>query len=86
MNESTATAIGHLEMICQAATGDYSLKPGELEKRKAAILAYLRTGQCVAGAEDKLFAHELKRRMKGLEFSVTDPPGIHEGAQPCRGK
>ena len=48
MNESAATALMHLEMICLTARGDYSLKPGDLEKRKAAVLAFMFTGQCVA--------------------------------------
>lgn len=59
MNESTATALAHLEMIYQAARGDYSPRPGELEKRKAAILAYFRTGQCVADDTDRELAAKL---------------------------
>lgn len=48
MNESQATALAHLEMIFQAAEGDYSPRAGELEKRKAAVAACLLTGQCLA--------------------------------------
>lgn len=48
MNESAATALMHLEMIFQAASGDYSPKAGELEKRKAAVVAFMFTGQCIA--------------------------------------
>jgi hypothetical protein len=53
MTESAATALAHLEMIFQAATGDYSPKKSELEKRKAAVVAFIQTGQCVASDEDK---------------------------------
>lgn len=63
MKESTATAIGHLEMICQAAAGDYSLKAGELEKRKSAILAYIRSGQCVASEEDRQLAEKVNKAL-----------------------
>jgi hypothetical protein len=56
MNESRATALMHLEMICQAARGDYSPKAGELEKRKAAVTAFLFTGQCLADDSDRELA------------------------------
>lgn len=59
MSESEATAVGHLEMICQAATGDYSLNQGELQKRKAAILAFFRTGKCLASDEDRELAKKV---------------------------
>lgn len=52
-NDSMATAIGHLEMIVQAAKGEYSPRKGELEKRQAAVIAFMRTGQCVADDEDR---------------------------------
>lgn len=52
-DDSMATAIGHLEMITQAAKGEYSPRKGELEKRQAAIVAYIRTGQCVAVDDDR---------------------------------
>lgn len=53
MNESAATALMHLEMIFQAASGDYSPKAGELEKRKAAVVAFITTGQCLADDSDR---------------------------------
>lgn len=40
-------------MIAQAAKGEYSPRKGELEKRQAAIIAYIRTGQCVAVDDDR---------------------------------
>jgi len=46
----------HLEMIYQAAAGDYSPRAGELEKRRAALVAYLVTGQCVADDSDRALA------------------------------
>lgn len=54
--ESAATALAHLEMICQAAGGDYSLKQGELEKRRAAVVAFITTGQCIAGESERELA------------------------------
>ena len=50
-------------MICQAAAGDYSLKAGELEKRKSAILAYIRSGQCVASEEDRQLAEKVNKAL-----------------------
>lgn len=51
--ESAATALMHLEMIFQAAEGEYSPKAGELEKRKAAIASFVLTGQCLADDSDR---------------------------------
>jgi hypothetical protein len=51
-----STALMHLEMLFQAATGDYSPKAGELEKRKAAIVAFMSTGQCLADDSDRALA------------------------------
>jgi len=53
MNESAATALMHLEMIFQAAEGEYSPKAGELEKRKAAVVAFITSGQCLADDSDR---------------------------------
>jgi hypothetical protein len=53
MNESAGTALMHLEMIYQAAEGDYSPRAGELEKRKAAVVAFILTGQCLADDSDR---------------------------------
>jgi len=43
-------------MLYQAASGDYSPKPSELEKHKLAVLAFLRTGQCKATDLDRELA------------------------------
>jgi hypothetical protein len=43
----------HLEMIFQAAEGEYSPRPGELEKRKVAVVAFMLTGQCLAEDSDR---------------------------------
>jgi len=59
LNESQATALAHLEMMFQAATGDYSLKRGDLEKRRAALVAFVRTGQCLASDEDRRLAQKV---------------------------
>jgi len=59
VNDSIATALAHLEMIHQAATDDYSPKAGELEKRKAALVAFIRTGQCVVSEEDRIVSAQI---------------------------
>jgi len=56
MNESAATALMHLKMIVQAAKGDYSPRAGELEKREAAVISFMFTGQCLASDEDRALA------------------------------
>lgn len=63
-NDSIATAIGHLEMIVQAAKGEYSPRKGELEKRQAAVVAFIRTGQCVASDEDRLIQELVANALK----------------------
>jgi len=53
MNESAATALMHLEMIFQAAKGEYSPKAGELEKRRIAVGSFIVNGQCLAEDSDR---------------------------------
>jgi hypothetical protein len=60
MSDSAATALMHLEMIAQAAAGDYSPRSGEVEKRKAAVAAYIVTGQCIADDEDRTLIAKVK--------------------------
>jgi hypothetical protein len=43
-------------MICQAARGDYSPKAGELDKRRAALVAFIVNGQCLADDSDRELA------------------------------
>lgn len=58
-NESQTTALVHLEMMFQAATGDYSLKRSDLEKRRAALVAFIKTGRCLASDEDREMAGQI---------------------------
>ncbi len=55
-NESLKTALAKLEMLYQAAKGDYSPKPQELEKHRLAVIAFLRTGQCKIAETDRAMA------------------------------
>jgi hypothetical protein len=71
MNESAATALMHLEMICQAAKGDYSPRAGELEKRKAAVVAFLFTGQCLADDSDRELAARVNEAVNS-HFSTVN--------------
>lgn len=59
LNESQATALAHLDMIFQSATGDYSLKRSDLEKRRAALVAFIRKGNCLASDEDREIAQKV---------------------------
>lgn len=70
-NDSIATAIGHLEMIVQAAKGEYSPRKGELEKRQAAVVAFIRTGQCVASDEDRLIQELVANALKGEQYAQS---------------
>lgn len=47
-NESRATAIAHLKMLEQYASGEVKPKAGDVERRFRSVLTYLLTGQCVA--------------------------------------
>lgn len=55
--------IAHLGMIVQAAEGKYKPEPGEIEKRQALIISYLRTGQCVASDVDRQLVQVIKEAM-----------------------
>lgn len=68
-NESQATAIAHLEMIFQAATGEYKPKAGELEKRRAALVAFIQTGQCVASDGDRSLIERIKSAFLAADWT-----------------
>ena len=70
-NESQATALAHLEILFQAAQGDYSPKKGELEKRKLAVAAFIRKGECVADDADR----EIARQIQVVITLPALPPG-----------
>lgn len=82
--ESAATALAHLEMIFQAATGDYSPRPGELDKRKAAIVAYVLTGQCVADPIERRLIENVNRsvtaHLDSLKIATTAAPATQPDA------
>lgn len=72
MSESVATALMHLEMIFQAALGDYSPRPGELDKRKAALTAFMVSGQCVADDSDRALAGKVSAVVNSHFSMVND--------------
>jgi len=74
MNESAATALAHLEMIFQAAKGEYSPRAGELEKRRAAVGAFILTGQCLADdsiREIVAKAHDVVSSHLGIKITAA---------------
>lgn len=71
MNESMRTALTHLEMICQMASGEYSPKTGELEKRRAALVAFIVTGQCLADDADRELAAKVNEAVN-IHFSTVN--------------
>lgn len=60
ISESAATALAHLEMIFQSAAGTYKPKAGELEKRRNAVVAFIRDGSCLADDQDRAVARAVR--------------------------
>jgi hypothetical protein len=50
---SVETALAHLAMLTLAARREYSPKSGEVERREAALMAFIRSGQCLATDADR---------------------------------
>jgi hypothetical protein len=71
----------HLEMIYQAAKGDYSPRGDELDKRKAAVVACLFTGQCLADDSDRALVARVNEVVNG-HFSMVNEETAATGAQP----
>lgn len=65
-NSSSETALAHLAMIVLAAKGEYSPRKDEIEKRYAAIVAFIRSGQCVAGEADTDAATDALKAIRGI--------------------
>ena len=53
LNDSAAVALAHLGMLVQIAGGSHRPQPGEIDKRAAALSAFIRTGQLLATDEDR---------------------------------
>lgn len=70
-NESVETAIGHFAIICMAARGEYSPRQGELEKRQTAVIAFFRTGQCLASEEDKHFLSAIHQAVSQVPMAAS---------------
>src|SRR5262245_43185129 len=71
MSESMATALAHLEMIYQAAIGEGSCNRDQLEKRKAALVAFMTSGQCVADDSDRALAAKVNEAVSS-HFSIVN--------------
>lgn len=70
-------AVMHLEMIVQAASGDYSPRPGELEKRRAALAAFI-----VTVADDSDWALTAKvNEVVSSHFLATDATSAEQIAE-----
>ena len=75
MSESSmGTALMHLEMICQAARGEYSPKAGELDKRRAAVGAFILTGQCLADDSDRALLRKVNEAVNSHFSMVNQEP------------
>jgi hypothetical protein len=55
LSPSQGTALCHLEMLAQMATGEYRPRQpsAEIMKRYTALDTFIRTGQCLAAEEDR---------------------------------
>jgi hypothetical protein len=65
----------------QAAKGDYSPRAGELDKRKAAVVAFLFTGQCVADDSDRELAAKVNSVVNS-HFSTVNDQNATSSVQP----
>ena len=60
---SVETALGHLRMMALAAQGEYSPRKGELERREAALISFIRSGQCLATDDDRELLTKIRMAM-----------------------
>jgi hypothetical protein len=56
-----AFALAHLGMISQAAHGQYRPRPGEIERRQAWLVSYIRNGIGLATDEDMELAKAINK-------------------------
>lgn len=82
MDDSTKTALLHLEMICQAARGDYSPKAGELDKRRAALVAFIMGATCLADESDRALAVKVNEAVNS-HFAVVNEQTAVIAEQPA---
>ena len=63
LTPSQETALGHLEMIIEMLTGGYNPRhrEEEIRKRYAALVSFIRTGQCLAGEEDREWIERVRQ-------------------------
>lgn len=75
-NDYRSIILAHLSMIAQAARGEYSPRPGEIDKREAVIISYLRTGQPIATDEDRQLREAVSRAL--TDYRSESEPELAE--------
>jgi hypothetical protein len=60
-DDHLAIALAHLSMIAQAANGEYSPRPGEIETRQTWLVGYLRTGEGLVTDADRQLARQINQ-------------------------
>lgn len=73
-DEYQAIALAHLSMIAQAANGDYSPRPGEIETRQAWLIGYLRTGEGLVTDEDRQLARQINQVLGQAQAAPLSAP------------
>jgi len=67
LSDSAAVALAHLGMLVQIAGGSHRPQLGEIDKRAAALSAYIRTGQLLAADEDRGLIARIKEFLTARE-------------------
>jgi hypothetical protein len=75
LSESATIALAHLGMLSQIANGTHRPQPGEIDKRTALIVSFIRTGQCVASDEDRAMVQAIKEFTKQPEAPKREAVG-----------
>lgn len=70
-DEYLAIALAHLSMVAQAANGEYSPRPGEIETRQAWLVAFLRTGEGLVTDEDRQLARQINELLSQPEAAAA---------------
>jgi hypothetical protein len=70
----------HLEMICQAARDEYSPRAGELDKRRAALVAFIMGATCLADDSDRELATKVNEAVNGHFSKMNETAAPTEDA------
>jgi hypothetical protein len=77
-DEYASVALAHLSMIAQAARGEYSPRPGEIDKRESVIVSFIRTGQPIATEEDRQLREAVSLAMTDYRSGSTEQSAVNE--------